>query len=271
MREHRLSVPCCRKRRPFSSPRSLFFSISRWRNKVGEEEGRERSGERKGSWSSFCALYRCGIVFLFSFFFQARWKDISLALCPCFLVEFSFNRDNASKREEKREFYRNFRGIDRVEEKREKEIRKTRRKTLSVSLLFSFEAESNTWKRRLAVALYRLAVNNARRHTAARNCFASYFPDDAGGKQTATASGGGEEVGGLCRVYKKETTEVLPFLCRVEYLSFNPVECDKSFCPFSLCLLSSSIFPLPFDFLLSFHFSSLFRRSFSFSFFSSSS
>lgn len=50
-------------------------------------------------------------------------------------------------------------------------------------------------------------------------------------------------VGGLCRVYKKET-EVLPFLCRVEYLSFNPVECDKSFCPFSLCLLSSSIFPL---------------------------
>lgn len=196
---------------------------------------------------------------------------ISLALCPCFLVEFSFNRDNASKREEKREFYRNFRGIDRVEEKREKEIRKTRRKTLSVSLLFSFEAESNTWKRRLAVALYRLAVNNARRHTAARNCFASYFPDDAGGKQTATASGGGEEVGGLCRVYKKETTEVLPFLCRVEYLSFNPVECDKSFCPFSLCLLSSSIFPLPFDFLLSFHFSSLFRRSFSFSFFSSSS
>lgn len=70
---------------------------------------------------------------------------------------------------------------------------------------------------------------------------------------------------GLCRVYKKETTEVLPFLCRVEYLSFNPVECDKSFCPFSLCLLSSSIFPLPVHFLLSFHFSSLFRRAFSFS------
>lgn len=78
MREHRLSVPCCRKRRPFSSPRSLFFSISRWRNKVGEEEGRERSGERKGSWSSFGTLYRCGIVFLFSFFFQARWKDMTL-------------------------------------------------------------------------------------------------------------------------------------------------------------------------------------------------
>lgn len=76
---------------------------------------------------------------------------------------------------------------------------------------------------------------------------------------------GGE---GLCRVYKKETTEVLPFLCRVEYLSFNPVECDKSFCPFSLCLLSSSIFPLPVHFLLSFHFSSLFRRAFSFSSFS---
>ena len=70
---------------------------------------------------------------------------------------------------------------------------------------------------------------------------------------------------GLCRVYKKETTEVLPFLCCVEYLSFNPVECDKSFCPFSLCLLSSSIFPLPVHFLLSFHFSSLFRRAFSFS------
>lgn len=96
------------------------------------------------------------------------------------------------------------------------------------------------------MALYRLAVNNAGRHTAARrNCFASYFPDDAGGKQTATREGKGGGGGGLCRVYKKETTEVLPFLCRVEYLSFNPVECDKSFCPFSLCLLSSSIFPFP--------------------------
>lgn len=38
------------------------------------------------------------------------------------------------------------------------------------------------------VALCRLAVNNARRHTAARNCFASYLPNDARGKQTATAS-----------------------------------------------------------------------------------
>lgn len=53
-----------------SLPRSLFFSISRWRSKAGEEEGRERSGERKGSWSSFGALYRCGVVFLFSFFFS---------------------------------------------------------------------------------------------------------------------------------------------------------------------------------------------------------
>lgn len=100
------------------------------------------------------------------------------------------------------------------------------------------------------MALYRLAVNNARRHTAARNCFASYFPDDAGGKQTATASGGGEEVGGLCRVYKKETTEVLPFLCRVEYLSFNPVECDKSFCPspYAFCHPPSSPSPSTFFF-----------------------
>ena len=53
-----------------SLPRSLFFSISRWSSKAGEEEGRERSGERKGSWSSFGALYRCGVVFLFSFFFS---------------------------------------------------------------------------------------------------------------------------------------------------------------------------------------------------------
>lgn len=55
--------------------RSLFFSISRWRNKVG---GRGRRKERIARSS---ALYHSGVVFyfLFSFFFffHARRKDMT--------------------------------------------------------------------------------------------------------------------------------------------------------------------------------------------------
>ena len=94
-----------------SLPRSLFFSISRWSSKAGEEEGRERSGERKGSWSSFGALYRCGVVFLFSFFFPRSTKEYDTKgkggrvyytcmnyFTRCFLVEFSFNANENRKR-----------------------------------------------------------------------------------------------------------------------------------------------------------------------------
>lgn len=94
-----------------SLPRSLFFSISRWSSKAGEEEGRERSGERKGSWSSFAALYRRGVVFLFSFFFPRSTKEYDTKgkggrvyytcmnyFTRCFLVEFSFNANENRKR-----------------------------------------------------------------------------------------------------------------------------------------------------------------------------
>lgn len=80
--------------------RSLFFSISRWRNKVGEEEGREKSGERKGSWRArwarFIAL-ALFFYFLFSTLDERIWHEgegdtlrdvwiISLALCPRWIL-----------------------------------------------------------------------------------------------------------------------------------------------------------------------------------------
>lgn len=211
MREHRLSGPCCRKRRPFSSRpfEGRYFSQFRvggirWERRKGEKRA-EKGKDRGELVEHALSLWRCFFIFFFprsTKGYDTKERETHYATYELFhslsvLVEFSFNRDNVLRARE---------NVKRILQKfsialKENERRKFGRREGSLSLPFSLSLlrslESNTWKRRLAVALYRLAVNNARRHTAARNCFASYFPDDAGGKQTATAWREGEEGGGI--------------------------------------------------------------------------
>lgn len=132
MREHRLSGPCCRKRRPFSSPRPFqgrYFSqfrvgVARRERRKGEK-GAEKGKDRGARSPRFIAV---ASFFYFLFFFHARRKNMTrrekgegyiTRVWIISLVVSSLNSRSMRVRTE-REFYRNFRGVDRVEGKKER-------------------------------------------------------------------------------------------------------------------------------------------------------
>lgn len=112
------------------------------------------------------------------------------------------------------------------------------------------------------MALYRLAVNNAGRHTAARrNCFASYFPDDAGGKQTTTREGKGEVEEDCAECIKKRRRRSSPSFAA--WSTFRLIRLSATnlsvLSPYALCHPPSSPLPFPSS---TFFFHSIFLPSF---------
>lgn len=115
MREHRLSGPCCRKRRPFSSPRPFqgrYFSQFRVggarRERRKGEKGAEKGKDRGARSARFIAV---ASFFYFLFFFPRSTKEYDTKgkggrvyytcmnyFTRCFLVEFSFNANENRKR-----------------------------------------------------------------------------------------------------------------------------------------------------------------------------